>query len=857
MASKKTTKSIDHLLLENEELRLRLAKAEETLKSLRNGKEYANLISAVPDQKSNEENLHVVLNRFYLILSSMHNGVLLLTNEDRIEFVNQSFCDIFGLSENPAELMGLSAGEMIDKIKSAYLDPDSAVLRINEIVKKNIPVFAEDVALKSGMTLLRDFLPIRVGKKDSGRLWNHIDITGQKLVENAFRESEERTRNIIKYAPSVIYEMDIHGTRFLSVNETMCRILGYSREELVSIRPIDLLDEPSQVNFRLRIKKRMSGSIIDEDIEYRVRKKDGGWIDTLITVGNISFSTDDDPNITVIAYDITERKKTEATLRESEKKFRELVKFAPTAIYELDFNTRKFITVNDAMCQLSGYTRDELLTIDSLNLLDGDSKALFISRIKGCLNGEKPEENVEYNVIAKDGRIINAVLNMKFNFNEQGIPVGAMVVGHDITQRKQAERELSEVGEKLKESETRLRTLAENIPDMIVRFDKDLRLLYGNEAVMKRTGLPLEFLTGKTAKEYGATSESDRNWEKAAREAINTGKPCRLVQSNIWQGSAKIYDALIVPEKDNSGNVGSIISIARDITEMKLAENTLRDSEQKLKYHLENSPLAVVEWDKDFNIIQWSTEAERIFGLRKEEVLGVRIDLLNIIYDEDLPLVQKTISRLVSGKELKVILQNRNYNKAGEIIECIWYNSVLLDEKGKMSSVMSLVEDVTLLKRIEKELLESRESYKELVTNARSMILKLDNDGIFTFINEFALNFFGFQKKEMMGKSVLGTIVPEKESTGRDLNEMVENIIGDPDKYSINVNENIRKNGEKVWVEWHNKTLYDQSGIKSGHIAIGIDITKRKKAEEALMESERKLRSVLDATQESIYMFDR
>jgi PAS domain S-box-containing protein len=856
MANKNTIQSIDLLLRENEELRSRLASAEERLKSLHNGKENANIISTLPDQ-NNEENLQVILNRFYLILSSMRNGVLLLTNENRIEFVNQSFCDIFGINEKPDKLMGLPASEMLDKIKGAYLDPGSAVLRINEIVENHMLVLGEEVAMKSGRTLLRDFIPISVRKKDSGRLWNHIDITERKQVENAFKESEERFRNIIKFAPSVMYVMDIHGTKFLSVNETMCRILGYSRDELISIRPIDLLDEPSQANFRLRIKKRLSGSIIGENIEYRVRKKDGGWIDTLITVGNISFSADIDPNITVIAYDITERKKTEAALRESEKKFRELVKYAPTAIYELDFSTRKFVTVNDALCELSGYTRDELLAIDSLDLLDGESKALFLSRIKGCLNGEKPDENVEYNVIAKDGRIINAVLNMKFNFNEQGIPVGAMVVGHDITQRKQAERELSEIGEALKESEKRFRTLAENIPDMIVRFDKDLRLLYGNEAVMNRTGLPLEFLTGKTAKEYGASSESDRNWEKAAREAISTGKPCRLEQPSIWLGSTRIYDALIVPEKDNSGNVSSIISIARDITEMKLAENTLRESEQKLKYHLENSPLAVIEWDKDFNILQWSTEAERIFGLMKEEVLGVRIDLLNIIYHEDLPLVQKTISRLVSGKELKVISQNRYYDKAGEIIECIWYNSVLLDENGKMSSVMSLVEDVTILKRIEKELLESRESYKELVTNARSMIFKLDNNGKITFINEFALNFFGFHKKELLGKPVLGTIVSEKESTGRALDKMVENIIDDPDKYSINVNENIKKNGEKAWVEWHNKTLYDESGIKSGHLAIGVDITKRKKAEEALMESERKLRSVLDATQESIYMFDR
>ena len=104
----------------------------------------------------------------------------------------------------------------------------------------------------------------------------------------------------------------------------------------------------------------------------------------------LHFSRDVPESITVIAYDITERKKMEEALRESEKKFRELVKFAPTAIYELDFKKRKFTTVNDAMCQLSGYSREELLSMDALDLLVPKSKALFMSRIKSCFNGEKP-----------------------------------------------------------------------------------------------------------------------------------------------------------------------------------------------------------------------------------------------------------------------------------------------------------------------------------------------------------------------------------------------------------------------------------------------------------------------------------
>jgi PAS domain S-box-containing protein len=162
-----------------------------------------------------------------------------------------------------------------------------------------------------------------------------------------------------------------------------------------------------------------------------------------------------------------------------------------------------------------------------------------------------------------------------------------------------------------------------------------------------------------------------------------------------------------------------------------------------------------------------------------------------------------------------------------------------------------------LLRRTEKELLASRKSYMELVTNARSIIIKMDTSGRCTFINEFALDFFGFSPEEMLGIPVMDTIMPKKESTGRDLREMADDIIEDPDKFSININENIKKNGELVWIEWHNKALYDENGKRTGHLGIGIDVTGKKKTEEALNENQIKLRSVLDATLESIYMFDR
>jgi PAS domain S-box-containing protein len=165
------------------------------------------------------------------------------------------------------------------------------------------------------------------------------------------------------------------------------------------------------------------------------------------------------------------------------------------------------------------------------------------------------------------------------------------------------------------------------------------------------------------------------------------------------------------------------------------AENELRERERRLKSHIENSPLAVVEWGQDFIVTQWSGEAERIFGWTRKEVIGLGIDKLNMIFEEDIPVVEKTMARLTSGKEMKVVSENRNYTKKREIRNCIWYNSVLNDEKGQMSSVMSLVEDVTEMRNFEKLLKESEEKLWSVLDATKESIYMFDRNGIITMSN--------------------------------------------------------------------------------------------------------------------------
>ncbi|WP_160153469.1 PAS domain S-box protein [Microbulbifer sp. ALW1] len=134
---------------------------------------------------------------------------------------------------------------------------------------------------------------------------------------------------------------------------------------------------------------------------------------------------------------------------------------------------------------------------------------------------------------------------------------------------------------------------------------------------------------------------------------------------------------------------------------------------------------------------------------------------------------------------------------------------------------------------------KSEERYRELVEHANSIILRWDKNGEITFFNEYAQNFFGFSETEIIGKHVIGTIVPENESTGRDLRPLMQHICNYPEEHRYNVNENITKDGTRVWVAWTNKILIDDHGETIGVLSIGSDITKQRLLEEELRQAQK------------------
>ncbi len=287
-----------------------------------------------------EEALQETLHRFYSILSEIRYGILLVTAEDRVEFANRAFCDIFGLPEPPADLQNLSAAEMIVKIRNVYRDPGAAVTRIREIVRLGKEVKGEEVATQDGRMFLRDFIPLYSNEKTFGRLWSHIDITERKHAEEELRKSEARYHLLADNTTDVIWTFDLQGV-FTYLSPSVVQLTGFTPEELIQQSFRNLAARGSIALVEERIQRNLadvaSGSAPGPDvIEAELRCRDGTTVWVENTYRLLLDEKGRPTEFIGVARNISKRKQAEEALQESLEKFRVIATNTPDHILLMD-----------------------------------------------------------------------------------------------------------------------------------------------------------------------------------------------------------------------------------------------------------------------------------------------------------------------------------------------------------------------------------------------------------------------------------------------------------------------------------------------------------------------------------------
>ena len=391
-------------------------------------------------------------------------------------------------------------------------------------------------------------------------------------------------------------------------------------------------------------------------------------------------------------------------------------------------------------------------------------------------------------------------------------------------------------------------SLIEASVDGIFAFDRECRYIAWNRAMESISGLKRDKVLGECAFDVfpflKQTGESKYLLEAlAGRSVVAENRSYALPET----GRAGFFEGHYSPLRNEGGQVVGGIAIIRDITERKHAEELANEAHRRLSLHIENTPLAVIEWDEDFRVSRWSPSAERLFGWTAAEVVGKSINDWEFVFSEDVESVYEVSRRQQRGSERHGVSRNRNYTKHGTVVHCEWYNSVLYDASGTLISVLSLVLDVTARKQIEEAMHESEEQYRLLFESNPHAMWVYDRETLrFLAVNDAAVEQYGFSREEFLSMT-LAQIRSQED---------VHDSLARGSRGSARADEwrHRKKNGAIITVEITAHQL-NFSG-RSAELVMAIDITERKVAEQALLESEDRYRDLVDNSHELMCTHD-
>ena len=402
-------------------------------------------------------------------------------------------------------------------------------------------------------------------------LGSHLDITERKRAEEALGQSEKKFSTIFQTIPDPVAIVRLRDGLILDVNDAWTEQTGYTRSEGVGKTSEELNAYVDQEVRKSHIEQLLEKGKV-QNLEAKYRIKGGGVGYGLLSAKVIEL--DGEQCTVAVTRSISVLKAAQESLRQSEEKFRTLAETTPSAIVVHRFDEARIQYVNPAMEEMSGYSRAELLELTLWDLLHPDSVEIVTQRRLARLRGEPVSSRLELKLVTKNGEA--RWVDQSIGVIEFEGDAALIVTAFDITDRKLAE-------EALQRSEAQYRALVENTPDIIARFDSDCRYLFVNSAVAQVSNLKLEDIIGKTLVDVGFSEEQARFRERVIRNVFDTRRPFETEFEFEGPNGMGIFEWRVYPEFDAAGNMQSVLSINRDITERKRAEEQVKQSRELLR----------------------------------------------------------------------------------------------------------------------------------------------------------------------------------------------------------------------------------------------------------------------------------
>ena len=390
----------------------------------------------ITTHKQTEEVLKNSLSLLDTIFESIHNGILVVSHQGTIIKTNTKFAEMWHI---PSDIL-ISADSkiLLDYVREQLIDPNGFIARVSELYEKPEAESLDEIPLKDGRVFKRILKPMYLVGKPIGKVWSFLDITERKRDEAALQESEALYRNLVVRLPDGVYK-STHDGKFLEVNPAMVKMLGYaSKEELIAI------DIKTQLYFKPADRESV---ILQEKLEemgvFRLKKKDGSeiWVEDhgwyiMDENGNILFHEG-------IMRDITERKKAEDTLVESEERYRIFINSTKDMVFLKD-DKLNYLLVNEAMATFFGTEERKIIGKSDFDLMPEKTA-------QKCLISDEQALN-SVSVVVGDEQVGDKIFNtqkFKVPFSNGRYGIGGYI--RDVTERREAERKLINQAEEMKE----------------------------------------------------------------------------------------------------------------------------------------------------------------------------------------------------------------------------------------------------------------------------------------------------------------------------------------------------------------------------------------------------------------------
>ncbi len=630
-------------------------------------------------------------------------------------------------------------------------------------------------------------------------------------AERALRVSEEKFSRAFHSSPDAMTISTFEESRFIEINESFVQLTGYSREEIIGRTSQELrLWAHPECRPEMSVRVRDTGRV--KDFEFDLRRKDGAIATGLLSVDIIEVAGK--KCFLSAVRDITTRKRMEEALRVSEAKFSKAFFASPDAMVISTLDTGMLLDVNDGFCRLSGYSREEAMGRNGLELGIWQSVSDRKQMIEHLRKGEGLR-NMELNLRSKTGREVVGLLSAEVI--EFGGRPSMLVVVRDITERKEMEKAL-------RTSEERFRELFENANDIVYTHDMD-----GNFTSLNRTG---ELITGYSRAEAMqmnirtilAPAQLEFAQRMIALKAQGRGPTTYELQIRSKDGRAVDVEVSTRIIQFGGKPVG-VQGIARDISERRLAEKALRDSEERYRLIFDSTPLPIFVYDeRTLNFLAVNDAAVRSYGYTREEFLRMTLKdirppeevhyLVRRLQQDPMP-VHTAVHRKKDGTLIDVEIRGHAVGLFGETARLV------------------ITEDITERVRSEQAIRESEAKFRTLSESSPYAIL-IARDMRVIFANRAAEEITGYSAAELAANDATPLLTPQGKAPVEEKRVSRQSKILQTQRYEIKFTT---KSRTEKWLDVTTNVISFEGA--PAVLVNAMDVTERKTVEDQLRQAQK------------------